>query len=291
MWDALRPGTTVVRGDKGQGWDDPFFIVRNDATGEFLIGHLAWSANYELRFTATGSGLSFWAGPTAANPQRVLMPGEWTTTPAMHLGFVKQGFVAAVQAMHDHIRRVMPKANPEQAYRIQYLISADHPLNPYGYDRFSSENMKKCVDVASAIGAETFILDYGWWRIPGDWYGDPVRFPRDIGELADYATRRGSASQPTWKAKAAAGPSRKRATYRAHPDWFWGKVVNMTVPAAAAWVEAEDSRMIEEYKLDMFRLDYNPGIPWRALSRIAVVSWRTTTGDTTRRRMRCTSVL
>ncbi|MHB1460953.1 MAG: alpha-galactosidase [Armatimonadota bacterium] len=259
MWDILNPGVTVLKGDKGQGWDDPFFIVLNDITGEYLVAHLAWSANYETRFNVSDAGLSFWAGPTAENPQRVISPGEWITTPALHLGFIKKGFDAAVQAMHDHIRLVMPKVNPDQANRIQYLISADHPLNPYGYAKFTLDNLKKCIDVAHAIGVETFIMDYGWWKIPGDWYGDPARFPNDVGELADYAHSKGMGFAAYVESEGGRGDIEKCSTYIAHPDWFWGKVVNMTVPEAAAWVESEDSRMIHDYKLDIFRLDYNPG--------------------------------
>jgi len=36
-----------------------------------------------------------------------------------------------------------------------------------------------------------------------------------------------------------------------------GSQLNMAIPEAAAWAEAELCRVIEEYKIDLFRLDYN----------------------------------
>ena len=44
-WKELPSGITSIKCDKGQGHDDPFFIVRNEVRGEYFIGHLAWSAN------------------------------------------------------------------------------------------------------------------------------------------------------------------------------------------------------------------------------------------------------
>jgi alpha-galactosidase len=45
-----------------------------------------------------------------------------------------------------------------------------------------------------------------------------------------------------------------------HPDWIGPKkIINLAIPEAAAWVEGEICRLVEQYDLDLYRLDYNPG--------------------------------
>lgn len=44
-WTPLEPGTNVFKQDKGLVWDDPYFILRNDANGEYFFGQLAWPVN------------------------------------------------------------------------------------------------------------------------------------------------------------------------------------------------------------------------------------------------------
>jgi alpha-galactosidase len=125
-WEALPVHLTQLKCDKGQGHDAPFFVVRNEVTGEYFIGHLAWSANWTMDFTRDGQGLLFRVGPDAVPCQRVIQAGETVKTPAVHLGHVSGSLDQAVQAMHDHLRRsVLPRLQPERAYRIQYLVPAD----------------------------------------------------------------------------------------------------------------------------------------------------------------------
>jgi alpha-galactosidase len=256
-WEELANGTRVVKCTKGLDFDDPFFVVQNKPKQQYLICHLAWTPNWEMQFDVNPS-FSFRAGPAAVNPQRVIGPGEWVTTPAMHLGFIKGSFDNAVQAMHEHIRLIKPKANLNKSGRIQYLIPGDHALSPFNNSEFNAENLKKCVDVAHAVGAEVFIIDCGWWKTYGHWYGDPKRFPKGIEELSDYIHNKGMDIGLYIEAEGARGNIEECATYKAHPDWFWGKIVEMTNPQAAAWVESESRRVITDYKLDIFRMDYNP---------------------------------
>lgn len=196
-WRPLPLGKTVVEGNFGAtGYDDPFFIVRNDSMGEYFICHLAWSANYRMEFECQPdpyrpqSGLSFGIGPSAKDALRVIAPGETITTPAVHLGYVASDLDAAVQAMHDHIRRsVVPRRDPERAYLIQVDTPGDQ-----GYftgDAFNEENVMKCIDVAAAIGAELFVMDCPWYDYYGDWVPSPIRFPRGLAPVVEYAHQKG----------------------------------------------------------------------------------------------------
>jgi len=118
-------GPSLVDSVKGNGYDDPFFIVQNESRGEFFIGHLAWSANWSIEFQH-GGGLSFRMGPQAIDTLRVLSAGEMVDSPAIHLGCVQGDLDETVQAMHDHIRRsVVPPIDPSRAYRVQMNIPGD----------------------------------------------------------------------------------------------------------------------------------------------------------------------
>ena len=115
-------------------------------------------------------------GPWAETALRVIAPGETVATPAVHLGHVSGDLDTAVQAMHEHLRRtVLPSRPRERAGLIQYLVPADQGY----YVPFDETSAFKCVDVAAAIGAEVFVLDYGWWDVNLDWQPSRTRFPTD----------------------------------------------------------------------------------------------------------------
>ncbi len=255
-WKPLPVGTTIIRCGKGQGFDDPFFIMRNEVTGEYFIGHLAWTANWEMHFTRHDKGLSCSIGPTAVNALRVIVPGETVKTPAVHLGHVSGSLDSAVQAMHEHLRRsVLPIRPPERNALIQYLVPADQGY----YMPFDEESAMKCVDVAEAIGAELFILDYGWWDVTLDWTPSVKRFPRGLEPLIDYVRSKGMLFGLYVETEGGRGDFRLSQVGKEHPDWFGPRdILKLSVPEAAAWMESEVVRLIETYKLDLYRLDYNP---------------------------------
>ena len=187
-WHRVGIGTTSVNCDKGQGFDDPFFVVRNEVTGEYFIGHLAWSANWRLDFRRHDQGLSLSLGPEGRPVQRVLAPGETVKTPAAHIGHVSGSLDSAVQAMHDHLRKsVLPPMDPDRLHRIQYLVPADQGF----YLPFNESSALECADVAAAIGAELFILDAYWWDITCDWVPSAERFPNGLAPLREKVRESG----------------------------------------------------------------------------------------------------
>ena len=270
-WKTLDNETFKVECHVGHGFNDPFFVVRNQAAGEYFIGHLAWSANWDMTFRseqdAAGKLADFWfnAGPWASITQRVISPKESVTTPAMHLGYVEGELDDAVQAMHDHIRGfVMPPRDPKRAYLIQYAVPGDQ-----GYiakkagdlEGMNESNILKQVDLAAALGAELFIVDAGWWDVYGDWTASPKRFPHGLAPIADYIHKKGMLFGLYNEVTGGRGDWTYSNMYKQHPDWFlWPyALVDLTNPAAVEFVERQSEEMIERYKVDLFRLDYNPG--------------------------------
>ena len=277
-WFPLKNQTAWVRYDVGTGSNDPFFIARNDAEGNWFMGHLAWSANWELQVKSDqdspgGGGMqgisrdaNLWLkiGPWASTPQRVFGPGETVKTPAVHLGHVEGDLDATVQAMHDHIRKsVLPFRKLDRSYRIQYSVPGDQgfiAVRPNDVAGMTEETIRQQIDLAAAVGAELFIVDAGWWDIYGDWTPSPTRFSHGIEPLADYAHKKGMLFGLYAEVEGARGDWTQCQFCKAHPDWFlpnYKNILDLTKPEVAAHVESQLSRMIVDYKLDLYRHDYN----------------------------------
>ena len=259
-WEHLEPGTKQIRSQTARGHDDPFFLVRNDKTGEYCIGHLAWSMYWEMAFSRDSEGLSFKIGPSSDEALRVIAPRETIETPAVHLGLVSGDLDDAVQAMHDHVRGfVLPKRDLGRSYLIQYLVPADQGY----YMPFDEASAFKCVDVAEAIGAELFILDFGWWDVTCDWIPSPTRFPRGLKPLADYIHEKGMLFGIYTETEGGRGNIAQSKVFTERSEWMTGSnnlIVNLSIPEAAAWVESEICKMVEDFDIDLYRLDYNPSI-------------------------------
>jgi alpha-galactosidase len=186
QWFPLKNQTERIRYDVGHGANDPFFIVRNEAEGESFIGHLAWTANWEMEFKSEGepanfgsgreplnreANLHFKIGPCARASLRVLAPGETIQTPAVHLGHVEGDLDYAVQAMHEHIRRsVLPSRNLELSYLIQYAVPGDqgYIARKHGdLEGMNEKNLQDQIDLAAAIACR-------WVTVAGPAIGSTI---------------------------------------------------------------------------------------------------------------------
>ncbi|MBI2842516.1 MAG: alpha-galactosidase [Armatimonadetes bacterium] len=264
-WKPLPVGQTVIGCDRGQCYDDPFFVLRNNGTGEYMIGSLAWSANWTMELDHKSEGLHslhFKIGPWATDALRVIAPRETISTPAVHMGMVSGDLDSAVQAMHDHVRRsVLPRRKPERSYLVQYSLPGDQGFlskrfgDPSGY---TEESVIKNIDLAASLGVELFIMDAAWWDVQGDWLASTTRFPRGLDHIVDYCHKKGMLFGIYGEIEKASSSSK---TGKEHPDWIeWHKpypVLNLARPEVASHMEKELSGLIERCKLDLFRLDFN----------------------------------
>ena len=267
-WQTLSEGITVIGCDEGLCWDDPFFIIRNEIRGQYLIGELAWPTNWHMEvgvkehFTYMARPadiLTLKIGPQSIAPLYVLAPNESTNSPAVHMGYVSENLDAAVQAMHEHVRRsVLPSQNPETAHLIQYTVPGDHGYSSLDFgdpSNFTEEEVMKRVDLAEAIGAELFIIDARWWDKQGDWYPSKTRFPNGVKIISDYVHEKGMLfGLYTEIERAGLGCN----LLEEHPDWHSiGDVLRMDKPEVAEYVFQESQRVIEDYGVDLFRIDFN----------------------------------
>lgn len=258
----------------------PMFVLRSNATGEHFIGQLAWTGGYSFEFdldadmgtSESPAQLFFRAGPDAPAPQRVIAPGEAVATPEMHLGLVFGDLDAAVQAMHDHIRGSV--IMPQPRGRGGWLESAIGPEV-----EMSVEQINHSIDVAAEVGAEVFFVDAGWYapankwcQRVGDWEVDTDRFPDELRPFHDRVHSKGMLWGLWMDAERIGSESR---IANEHPEWLaegynhqkqGGGQIDLTNPEVAKWMEEQICRVIEEHKLDFFRLDYNthPGVGIRS---------------------------
>ena len=275
QWQPLPNGTLRIDGRyRRDRHRHPMFVLHNHATGAYFVGQLAWSAGYSFEFdldadlgTTDGSArLFFRAGPDAPPPQRVISAGETVPTPKMHLGMVMGDLDAAIQAMHDHVRKsvMMPQARGRGGW-VEAGIGPEVEITvPW---------VRQRIENAAALGAEVFFIDASWyapphsnwWSTVGDWDVDRDRFPEGIEPLRDYAHEKGLLFG-LWMDAERIGPASH--VMREHPEWLAqgyddepvrGTMLDLTQPAAAEWMEEQIARVVAENELDFFRLDYNVG--------------------------------
>ncbi|MCL5995731.1 MAG: alpha-galactosidase [Chloroflexi bacterium] len=252
----------------------PWFVLRNNATGEHFVCQLAWSGGYDIQFdldadlgtTDAAARLFFRAGPDAPAPQRVIAPGETVKTPEVHLGMVFGDLDSAIQAMHDHLRRSV--FMPQPRGRGGWIESGIGPEIEITVDQ-----VHHAIDAASGLGAEVFFIDASWyapprsdwWSTVGDWQVDRQRFPDGIKPFRDRVHERGMLWGLWMDAERIAAKSQVAL---AHPEWVstaydgdkrLGDLLDLTNPPAAQWMEEQITQVIAQNELEFFRLDYNVG--------------------------------
>ncbi|MBQ7153368.1 MAG: alpha-galactosidase [Clostridia bacterium] len=256
----------------------PVMFVRNNAFGTIYFAQIGWSGG--CCFTADVSGqdnrndvsLAMACEITGYHPLCEIRPGETFTTPAVHFGVVHGGLDDAVQQMHVHVRRsvLCRKEADGRKCLVGAGMGPEHDM--------SVETTKKFMEQLAQMGAEVFIIDAGWYCPPGreanGWYGlnginriNCERYPLDaLAKLREYAASLGMNFGMWTEIERIGGES---GIGKEHPDWFakdiYGEkpqegVLDLTVPQAWDWAFSELCYIIETYKLDLLRVDYNTDI-------------------------------
>lgn len=284
QFDPVINGTKIISGDRGKsGWGHPTFFARNNATGEWFVASLGWSANWEIRITSkiekspvdrtnsidrpvNEARLFFDMGPSSVDPVlRVIDPGETVKTPETHILCMKSDLDHVTQALLNHVRRdVLPRPPSEHVFDVE----ANH--RGYIVDHETEAGIDREIDMAADIGAETFFIDAGWYgpepnvwyQNVGDWYAG-AWLPNDIQPIREYARTKGMRFGLWVEIEGAGDASKLR---KEHPDWILtrngqpianGRHLDVGNTVVAKWMESEIARIIRKYDLDVFRIDYN----------------------------------
>ncbi|MGC2171446.1 MAG: alpha-galactosidase, partial [Candidatus Sulfotelmatobacter sp.] len=283
-FDPVVNETKIISGDRGKsGWGHPTFFARNNATGEWFAASLAWSGNWKIRITSkvelspvdrtdsidrpiNEARLFFDMGPSSVDPElRILEPGETVKTPETHILCMKSDLDHVIQALQSHVRRdVLPRPPSEHVFDVE----ANH--RGYIVDHETEAGIEREIDMAADSGAETFVIDAGWYgpepnrwyQNVGDWYAG-AWLPNDLQPIREYARKKGLRFGLWVEIEGAGAASKLR---KEHPDWIMtrngqpiadGRQLDVGNPMVAKWMESEIARLIRKYDLDLFRIDYN----------------------------------
>ncbi|MBQ8342334.1 MAG: alpha-galactosidase [Clostridia bacterium] len=275
-WQELPNAELTVSGKWGADrYRHPAFFLKNNLLGSMFFGQLAFTGGYDFRFRkdtdankkGCNSRLSFDLALAGPKPMIVLAAGEHYVTPAMHIGMLMGDLDDAVNEMNRHLRRSVLKHTDVKGIKglVECGMGPERTMDVTACKHF--------IDTAAAVGAEAFLIDAGWYapmglattewsKRQGDWQVSRDLYPNGIGEIRDYAHEKGLLFG-MWMEPETIGPLSRVATE--HPEWLTTafashdkkKQLDLTVPEAADWMEREIVRVIEENKLDVFRLDHN----------------------------------
>ena len=272
-WHAVpQNGTNIYGRYQADRYRHPMFLLENQARGGMFIAQLGWTGGYafdfNLRAETDSSELMFKIRTDGPKPFITLRAGETYTTPQVHMGFLFGDLDDAVNEMHEHLRRSIFTLPPARSV----LGWVEGGMGP---ERLMDVNATKhFADTMAMVGAETMIIDAGWYcplgteckewspRV-GDWIPDPERYPNGIAEIRDYIHEKGLLFG-MWFDIERIGRSSK--LFAEHPDWAMKTaagetttMLDLTNPTVSTWMENELARALEEYQVDLFRLDYNLG--------------------------------
>lgn len=264
QWRTLDKQTVEIGEDGGKsGWGHPIAYLRDAEAGHMMVIQLAWSGNWRMQFKPVDGVLFTSVGPYAAPPMRIIAPGETITSPRVHFGCVCGDITEMVQELHTHQRRSVIVPPPKGSAN---LISYNHWS--YITHEMDEQRLLREIDIAADVGAEVFTVDAGWYgdegvdwgKVTGDWRPGG-RLPNGLKPVFDYARSKGlKCGLWVWIEAASQGSK----IIAEHPDWLLhrdGKPLNhlldLAKPEVAEWVESEIARIVTEYEIDLFRLDYN----------------------------------
>ena len=190
--------------------------------------------------------------------------GETVSTPVVHIGHVLDDLDAAVQACHKYLREsVLP---PMPAGRFRPV-----EINSWGFvgQDISENSLRAVIDTAVDVGVELFTIDAGWygdagsrwWERAGDWKTGS-RLPNGLEPIFAYARSKGLLCGLWVDIERIGLESELR---KKHPDWVvkvhgsgdGQTTLDFTNPEVVKFAEETLVGLIERYKLDVFRLDYN----------------------------------
>ncbi len=203
----------------------PSFVLALNApaqeeAGEVYGGSLAWSGSYQLAFELDGKNrLRALCGINPFASQYHLKSGQTFATPAMLWTWSNQGKGQVSRNFHRWARRygIRDAAQPRPVLLNNW--EATH------FD-FDEATLTALFDGAKEIGAETFLLDDGWFgnRHPrndakaglGDWQVNTNKLPHGLSYLAAEAKRRGI-NFGIWLEPEMVNPASD--LFEQHPDW------------------------------------------------------------------------
>ncbi len=267
--ESLR-GTRILESTTGRSSNGvhPWFALTS-ASGGVLLGEIAWSGNWIVRIEPAEDGLYLISGGLSNwEFYKVLAPGESMKGPEVVLVWLDKGSKA--DASIEISRFVRQHWIPANGFRDSMPVEWNHWW-PYTDTGISEKVFRANVDVCAEIGVDICTLDagwfgrpdrdIGWWETQGDWdIVQSERFPSGIRALSDYVHSKGMkfgiwCEIEALGKKALIGSRLPEITATRNGDRLG--YVCLGCSMARDWAFETLKRLIEEYKADWIKLDFN----------------------------------
>ena len=247
----------------------PAGVLHDTATGQALAWQLEHNGAWRWEVGERLDGLYVAAfGPTDADHQwqHTLEPGQEFTTVPVGIAVGTNGFEDAVAALTRYRRAIR---RPDDG---QLPVVFNDYMNTINGDP-TTEKLLPLIDAAAIAGAEYFCVDAGWydedgtwWDSVGAWAPSTSRFPNGLGEVVDRITAAGMAPG-LWLEPEVVGV-RSPLAESLPPDAFFQRNgrrqvehgryhLDLTHPAAVAHLDATVDRLVNDFGIRYFKLDYN----------------------------------
>jgi hypothetical protein len=246
-----------------------FMLQRQDAAQSGWYVGVEFSGRTRLTLVRNGGSVRGVAGlnPDPRPFRTRVAPGQRFDTPIIFVGGFSGGIDGAGNGLRRWVRQVLTNQAAWKQPTYPLLVN-----NTWGSGmNVDAHLVRRMMADAADLGIEMFQLDAGWSSAIGDWTPNPGRFPNGLVPLVDEAHRLGM-KFGLWVDWTLAGRSARPGALNAFdptmagwmvsdipPDWkpesFQGQTIDIGVPAAKAWAQAEVNRIVSDYKLDMLEHD------------------------------------
>jgi alpha-galactosidase len=277
------PRTVVDRTSQGT-WSTsrhlPMGALTDRTTGRALAWQVESSGGWRWEL-GEHEGAAYLAllGPTDRDHhwRHVLEPGDTFTTVPVAVAFggaddaddVDGGLTAAIGELTAY-RRALRR--PHRDHATLPVIFNDY-MNTLMGDP-ATEKLLPLIDAAAGSGAEVFVIDAGWyddaaggwWDSVGEWREARSRFPGGLAEVTDRIRAAGM-TPGLWLEPEVVGVRSPLATVLPEQAFFQrGGVrvvengryhLDLRHPAAVAHLDGVVDRLIADYGIGYFKLDYN----------------------------------
>jgi hypothetical protein len=259
------------------GW----FALAIPGEREGLVGGWEWSGPMEVVFGDRQDPCLIHGGLDTDQLALPIAPGQELALPTAWFGFYEGDLDDAARLSHllvDELAPPRPAAPWPWVGYCTWAASIDEssPFNAGSHPWFPVEaNVISQAEAAASAGCELFLWDYGWFPRVGDWWCDPVRYPKGPGRVVRAVKSLGM-KLGLWVGFGNADDDSR--VVREHPEWlatYQGKPIPdafFTRTAAStwktralclghepvrAWVKHQLERVIESFSLDWLKHDFD----------------------------------
>lgn len=239
----------------------PWFVLTAPPRQAGLVLGWEWSSEGLFQFGDTSPAVWLTGGLDPAYFRHILAPGETLAGPWGFLGLFAGDLDAAAQVTRDLVETWLAPPVPDERFPLVHY-NTWYAL----FDQVDEANVASQLELAAQAGLESFVVDYGWFPRPGDWWPDPQRFPNGLKALSDAAHAQGLRFG-LWLGMNTVAP--EAAVVQQHPDWLarvdgqaqdqggFGLALCTAHQPVRDWLRQETQRVVREYGCDWLLHDLN----------------------------------